>query len=216
MSLGGCPLARQAVTGIVGQGDGELHPRSLPRSAFQFALAAGIFQPLAHVWQTIAAIRLPGGVKTPAVVLNAERENRSIELKPDPDLGGGGVFDGIVQRFFAGEIQAVARLGGERQFRQIRRRIQTVADAGQRQVFLRKIFEISDQAFQRVVARVDGPTTSSICSVVTRMRAEMFSICFSRRSVLERFSRKRSLNMMISVSPLPRSSWMSQAMRWRS
>jgi len=80
-----------------------------------------------------------------------------LQLQSHPDFGRLRMFNHVVDRFLEGEKNVMAdfRWNGDR--RQLGRHLGAVTQSGQREVFLRIFADVIDQAFQRVVGRIDRP-----------------------------------------------------------
>ena len=91
---------------------------------------------------------------------------------------------GIVDGLLGGEEQVVALDGIERQGRQLLGHIETAADAGQREVVLGELAKESGEAFQRVVAGIDGPDNLAEAAGIGFGAAENFIQGLARRIIV--------------------------------
>ena len=128
--------------------------------ALNLAAAADFFQSLPHVFQAVAATG-PRGTAAGSKPLPL---SRTIKVKPASSVASengnfvrAGMLDDVVQRFLEGEKNIVAHFGGDGPVRQMQGHFQAAADVDGDKIFLREISEITGQAVQRVVLRIDGP-----------------------------------------------------------
>ena len=153
----------ETVIGMVGStrlsdGRGQPDHRAAFRRRADGKFAADIFHSFAHVAQAISAglVQPPRPAPRPlSSISNVKRSGSSRKRMP----GGRGLrmFDDIVDRFLGGEENVVADFGRNGHVRQLRRHFEPIAQAGQREIFLRVFADVIDQPVQRVVGRIDRP-----------------------------------------------------------
>src|ERR1035441_109640 len=107
--------------------------------------------------KAVAPWRWEGRGKTPAVILDDERKVFFGQIRPKCHFRGAGMLDNVVEGFLASEVEVVTPLRRKAQFGHLNRNIPTTPQAGPGQIVLREFAEVSQKAFEVVIARVDGP-----------------------------------------------------------
>src|ERR1017187_6554265 len=139
------------------KGDGHGDLRAVPWLAGDGELSSDRLQPLAHIGQPVSSGANGSEVKPDAVVRDADMEPARLRREFDLDFRRGGVFYGIVERFFEREEELVPRIGRNGAARQLVRELQPKTNGSVLQEIIGGLGEVFDQALQGVMLGIDRP-----------------------------------------------------------
>src|ERR1035441_510346 len=137
--------------------DGHGDLRAVPWLAGDGELPSDGLQPLAHIVQPVSSRTNGSEVKADAIVRDADMEPPRRRRQFDLDFRRGGVFYGIVERFFEREEELVPSLGRNDAARQLVRELQPETNGSVLQEVIGGLGEVFDQALQGVVLGIDCP-----------------------------------------------------------
>src|ERR1035441_1558764 len=139
------------------KGDGHRDLRAVPWLAGDGELSSDGLQALAHIVQPVTSGANGSEVKPDAVVRDADLEPARLRRHFDLDFRRGGVFYGVVERFFEREEELVPSRGRNDAARQLVRELQPKTNGSVLQEIIGGLREVFDQALQGVMLGIDRP-----------------------------------------------------------